>query len=47
MRPLAVLALFFAGLAIASPVEDNKSNEPIPPMNEARCRRGYERCIAV
>lgn len=47
MRPLAVLALFFAALAMASPVETNEPNEPVVPMDTNRCRRGYDRCIAV
>lgn len=49
MRPLAVLALFFAALAIASPVEenDNEPNDPVIPLDENRCGPGYEPCLTV
>jgi hypothetical protein len=47
MRHLAVLALFLAAVAMASPAENKESNEPVVPLEEDRCRPGYERCIAV
>jgi hypothetical protein len=51
MRPLAILALVFATLAISSPVEEHsepvEANEPVIPPGEDRCRRGYDECIAV
>ena len=54
MRPLEVIAFFFAALALASPVdEQNELNQPIVPTDpvlfpdEDRCRRGYDQCVAV
>ena len=53
MRPLAIITLFFATLAIASPTDDsNAENQdpdfrPVVPLGVNRCRRGYDRCIAV
>jgi hypothetical protein len=49
MRPLPFLALFFAALAMASPVEENinESNDPVIPLDEARCGPGYEPCLTV
>ncbi|KAI2793562.1 hypothetical protein POX_a00143 [Penicillium oxalicum] len=53
MRPLAIITLFFATLAIASPTDDsNAENQdpdfrPVVPLGVNRCRRGYDRCIAT
>lgn len=54
MRPLAVLALFFAALTLAAPVDEQNDpneaivpNDPVFPPDLDRCRRGYDQCVAV